>query len=59
MMLWSIRKSENLDKAVFPGVGKYQIPRIESVMINAPIDMIGFNFAAKYKHPERVGLHFF
>ena len=28
-------------------------------MINAPIDMIGFNFAAKYKHPERVGIHFF
>ena len=59
MMLWSIRQSENLDKAVFPGVGKYQIPRIEPVMINAPIDMIGFNFAARHKHPERVGLHFF
>ena len=28
-------------------------------MINAPIDMIGFNFAAKYKHSERVGIHFF
>ena len=59
MMLWSIRKSENLDKAVFPGVGKYDIPRILPMEVEQPVEMIGFNFAAKYKHPERVGIHFF
>lgn len=59
MMLWSIRQSENLDKAVFPGVGKYDIPRILPMEVEQPIEMIGFNFAAKYKHPERVGIHFF
>ena len=59
MMLWSIRQSENLDKAVFPGVGKYDIPRILPMEVEQPVEMIGFNFAAKYKHPERVGIHFF
>ena len=58
-MLWSIRQSENLDKAVFPGVGKYDIPRILPMEVEQPVEMIGFNFAAKYKHPERVGIHFF
>ena len=59
MMLWSIRQSENLDKAVFPGVGKYDIPHILPMEVEQPVEMIGFNFAAKYKHPERVGIHFF
>ena len=59
MMLWSIRQCENLDKAVFPGVGKYDIPRILPMEVEQPVEMIGFNFAAKYKHPERVGIHFF
>ena len=59
MMLWSIRQSENLDKAVFPGVGKYDIPRILPMEVEQPVEMIGFNFATKYKHPERVGIHFF
>ena len=58
-MLWSIRQSENLDKAVFPGIGKYDIPRILPMEVEQPVEMIGFNFAAKYKHPERVGIHFF
>ena len=59
MMLWSIRQSENLDKAVFPGVGKYDIPRILPMEVEQPVEMIGFNFAAKYRHPEHVGIHFF
>ena len=58
-MLWSIRQCENLDKAVFPGVGKYDIPRILPMEVEQPVEMIGFNFAARYKHPERVGIHFF
>ena len=59
MMLWSIRQCENLDKAVFPGVGKYDIPRILPMEVEQPVEMIGFNFAAKYRHPEHVGIHFF
>ena len=59
MMLWSIRQCENLDKAAFPGVGKYEVPRILPMEIEQPVEMIGFNFAAKHKHPERVGVHFF
>ncbi len=58
-MLWSVRQCENLDKAFFEGVGKYGIPQILPVNIIEPIDMIGFNYAAKYRHPERVGVHFF
>ena len=59
MMLWSIRQCENLDKAVFPGVGKYDIPRVLPMEVEQPVEMIGFNFAAKYRHPEHVGIHFF
>ena len=59
MMLWSIRQCENLDKAIFSGIGKYDIPRILPMKVEQPVEMIGFNFAAKYKHPERVGIHFF
>ena len=58
-MLWSIRQCENLDKAVFPGVGKYDIPRVLPMEVEQPVEMIGFNFAAKYRHPEHVGIHFF
>ena len=58
-MLWSIRQCENLDKAIFPGIGEYDIPRILPMEVEQPVEMIGFNFAAKYKHPERVGIHFF
>lgn len=58
-MLWTIRQCENLDKAAFDGVGKYEVPQLLPVVINEPIDMIGFNFAGKHKHPEQVGVHFF
>lgn len=58
-MLWSKRQCENLDKAAFDGVGKYEIPQLLPVVIKQPIDMIGFNFAGKYRNPEQVGVHFF
>ena len=57
-MLWSIRQCENLDKATFEGVGKYEIPPLLPVNIAEPIEMIGFNYAGRYKHPEQVGVHF-
>ena len=58
-MLWTLRQCENMDKASFEGVGKYEVPRILPMEIEEPVEMIGFNFAAKHRHPERVGVHFF
>ena len=58
-MLWTLRQCENMDKASFEGVGKYEVPRILPMEIEEPVEMIGFNFAARYKHPELVGIHFF
>ena len=49
-MLWTLRQCENLDKASFEGVGKYEVPRILPTEIEEPVDMIGFNFAAKHRH---------
>lgn len=58
-MLWTLRQCENMDKASFEGVGKYEVPRILPMEIEEPVEMIGFNFAAKQRHPEQVGVHFF
>jgi len=58
-MLWSIRQCENMDKARFDGAGKYDIPRILPVNVEEPVEMIGFNYAGKHRHPEQVGVHFF
>ena len=57
--LWSIRQVENMDKAMFEGVGRYEVPPIYPVDINEPVEMIGFNFAMRYKEPSKVGVHFF
>ena len=45
-MLWMLRQCENMDKASFEGVGKYEVPRILPMEIEEPVEMIGFNFAA-------------
>ena len=58
-MQWSIRQCENLDKAAFPGVGKYEVPQVKPVTLDEPIDMVGFNYAGKHRNPGRVGVHFF
>lgn len=58
-MEWSIRQYENLEKAMFDGVGKYDIPPLAPVTLEEPVSMVGFNFALTYKQPEKVGLHFF
>ena len=58
-MLWSIRQCENLDKARFDGVGKYEVPRILPMYIKEPVNMIGFNYAGKHRQPDKVGVHFF
>lgn len=46
--------------AVFPGVGKYDIPQIEPVYTMPEVsEWIGFNYVLSDKHPEGKGVHFF
>lgn len=51
----------NLDKAIYDGVGKYDIPQIDAY--NGDIDVthwIGFNYAKKEAYCRKsVGVHFF
>jgi len=63
-MDWKRRCVENLDKAAFDGIGPYEIPQMEPVHMDMPdgrlpVEMIGFNFAARYAQPENAGVHFF
>lgn len=52
------RNYENLQKAIFPGVGKYDIPKLAPA---DPVDTnwIGFNYARGCEDPELHGVHFF
>lgn len=52
------RFMENLDKAIFPGVGAYQIPQIAPAPW-IPCEFIGFNYATNCKNPQGKGVHFF
>lgn len=60
-MPWWMRNCENLDKAIFPGVGPYDIPQMEPVTLpNAgQIEFIGCNYAKGCQAPENKGVHFF
>lgn len=53
------RNYENLNKAIFPGVGAYGIPEIAPVICNDVENWISFNFARTCDEPEIHGLHFF
>ena len=50
---------ENLDKAIFPGVGPYGIPEIEPVTEYPSGDFIPMNYAKSEKHPEGKNVHCF
>lgn len=52
------RNCENLNKAIYPGEGKYGIPRIEPTQFKN-CDFIGFNYASSCKDPQGKGVHFF
>lgn len=52
------RNYENLQKTIYPGVGKYDIPAIAREMPEAD-NWIGFNFAIGCAHPEKHTVHFF
>lgn len=50
----------NLDKALFPGAGDYDIPVLEPVNELPPIkEWIGFNYVLSDKEPEGKAVHFF
>lgn len=50
---------ENLDKFMFPGVGKYNIPQIEPVTEYPKVEFIPINCHYKEKDPASKIIHFF
>lgn len=51
---------ENCEKAIYDGVGKYDIPYIEGQYgIDEIQDFIGFNYALTEKQPTQKAVHFF
>lgn len=55
----SIINFENLDKAIFPGVGKYGIPEIAPTTEYPAGEFIPMNYAMSCKNPEGKILHSF
>jgi hypothetical protein len=53
------RGNENLNKRFFPGVGKYEIPKILPCESYTTETFISFNNAMTEKNPKRKGVHFF
>lgn len=52
------RNYENIQRAVYEGVGQYQVPEIMPVEYDG-CDWIGFNYANGAKDREKKGVHFF
>ena len=52
------RNYENLQKAVYKGVGLYNIPQLRPVIADR-INWIGFNYAKSCVDPANTGVHFF
>lgn len=50
---------ENLDKYIFPGVGKYGIPQIHGVTTQPRGEFIPMNYAMTERCPEEKNLHCF
>lgn len=57
-MYRSGRSYENLNKAIFAGEGKYNIPILKPSNTK-PEEWIGFNYAKGCNRPEGKGIHFF
>ena len=55
------RNYENLNKVLFRGCGKYNIPQLRPVYQDGriPSDWISFNYAKSCKNPLTCGVHFF
>lgn len=52
------RNYENIQRAIYEGIGEYQIPKIAPVQYMG-CDWIGFNYANTAKDREKKGVHFF
>lgn len=50
---------ENLERRIYPGVGKYSMPEIELTQYDGGCDFIGFNYATGCKDRADKGVHFF
>lgn len=53
------RAFENIGKAIFPGVGVYDIPQIAPVNTPLPAEWLSFNYAISSREPKGKGVHFF
>lgn len=53
------RNYENLNRAIFPGVGQYDIPALQPVRSLQVDNWIGFNYVRGCENPEEHGVHFF
>ena len=50
----------NCEKAIFEGVGKYQIPEIQPIDLDIEnVPLLGFNYAKTERHPEDKIVHFY
>ena len=52
------RNYENVQRAIYDGIGEYQIPQIEPTQYEG-CDWIGYNYAGTSKDREKKGVHFF
>lgn len=52
------RNYENVQRALYDGMGEYQIPQIAPIQYDG-CDWIGFNYANSAKDREKKGVHFF
>lgn len=50
---------ENLNKRIFDGVGKYNIPLLNPTNLENVENFIGFNFAKSCNEPQNKAIHFF
>ena len=49
----------NLQKRIYRGAGKYNIPELQPVQFDGDCEFIGFNYAKTCKERSKKGLHFF
>lgn len=53
------RNYENLNKAMFDGVGEFDVPQIHPIHDVDVTNWISFNYAKGCEEPEEHGVHFF
>lgn len=57
-MYKELRNYENLERVIYKGVGRYNIPAIRPVTVDCD-KWIGFNYVKGCKDPDTSGVHFF